>query len=611
MFPLSPSPIFRLLLAACILASLISSTQAAPDFAISGRAEELSKTVLARDGAEEITALDVLLFLDMDRRSAIRIPAEQWLGTAKPSDLRAEALIRRATEEYIAVRRLAAGVVASPAPVFVRRSLTHSAAIAAFVQTQIIEAKQIAVTQTDIHRYFIAHPELYSSDSRAEVRYIFLPVLDMSVAVDIIEAEAQMAEIKTRIATGDMTFAEAAAQFSQAPSSTSGGLIPEFAAGTHFSEFDFQSFNIRNPGDMSPVFVGNDGVYLIQLVSKTPPSKTPINEAEAEIRTHLDQTLAASYYRFLYKELTEDSFTQNFSALWGYADLDAPVAILDGDQLSRDQVLRLNPRAINANYQPQQAVIQSETNRWIEGERILRELESKSLGEHPYIQRAKQIADTLLASREALRRSVAWDKVATNEVALETLGMGGDAPPGVRQARVIQLSLAPDDAVMSNAGTAEVVRNTMRSLGQSIMAGRLPTRPEELEFATHLTQAFAKAEGDKEFRDAVSELRNEMDQSPWEHITIRIQDLDWQDAAYGIAEQPALPDLQPGEVSSELTIGNRTAYLLVVAERYDTESDWLQSPMFLRAIAFESEKQKTLNAATAEVRKANLYLRAQ
>jgi len=609
MFPLSPTSSVRLFLAAWIIGVVVLSAHAAPDFAISGRAEELGKAVLARDGAEEITALDVLLFLDMDRRNAVRVPVPQWLGTAKPADPKAQAEIQRATEEYIAARRLAAGSVGRPAPDFVSRSLTHTAAIAAFVQTQIVDAEEIAVTQTDIHRYFIAHPELYSSDSRAEVRYIYLPVLDMSVAVDLIEAEAQMAEIKTRIATGDMTFAEAANQFSQAPSAVAGGLIPEFAAGTHFSEFDFQSFNIRNPGDMSPVFVGNDGVYLIQLVSKTPPSKTPINEAESEIRTRLEHDLAGPYYRFLSGKLAQDSFVQNFSALWGYADLDAPVAILDGSILSRDQVLRLNPRVINASYQPQPAVIQAETARWLEGERILRALEAKNLGDHPYIQRARQIASTLIASREALRRSVGWDKVATQDSAMKTLGMGGDAPPGVRQARVIQITLAPDDASMSTAGTAEVVRNTMRALGQTIMAGRLPTRPEELEFANRLTEAYTKAEGDKEFRDVIGELRSEMDQSPWENIAIRIQDLDWQDAAYGIAEQPALPDLQPGEISSELTIGNRSTYLLVVAERYDTESDWLQSPMFLRAVAFESEKQKTLNAAAAEVRKANLYLR--
>ncbi len=584
-----------------LLSAAIS--QAAPDFALSGRVEELRAMKVAEDSGRPVSAWEVLLYLDMARKPLTGVSVKQWLGEGDQMETPRQ-LKRERIEEYLAALSLAREGNELPSPDFVKRDMTYTAAIAAWVQTQIIEKKEIIVAQTDINRYYIAHPELYSTDSRASVRYIFLPVADMGQLSEVSAAEDEMKAIREKISRGEITFGEAARQYSKAPSAADGGLIPEFTVGTHFAEFDFRTFAIKNAGDISPVFVGNDGVYLIQLLSKTPPSKVPMEQVEAEIRKTVERELVAPYYRFMYRRLSRDSYTQNLANLWSYAELKAPIATLGGMKLTRDQVIRVNPTVVNAAYEPQWSAISKETARWIEGEAILRDLERKKLASHPYIAEAAKIADVVVAAEAVLNRRVAWSAISTPESALKALGADVGTTPGVEQCRILQISLSPERGSQKEAGVSDVLENTMRDLSQTIARGYLPTRPEETEFAQALKTA--SEAGMKELMDELKRLRNALEQSPWSHIRIQIRDVGWKDSSPGLAWSNDIVGLNAGEIGTEQQFSGRVYYNYVLQKRIDYESKLLETPLFLQTVAYNTQRENALKAEITKIRARNV-----
>ncbi len=580
--------------------------QKAPDFALSGRAAELQKVVLAEDADGAITALDTLIYLDMSRNPAVHTPVDQWLASEDKRDPGAWKAIQGAVEEFLAVRSLARQGKARNVSAFERRSLLDSGAETAWVEQVVMP--QIAasgISDADVNRYHIFHPEKYSSKARAQVRYIYLTVADMTEAAQVREAQDKMAEIRGKIVGGELKFEDAAAQFSKAPSASQGGLIPEFARGEHVAEFDYQTFALKRPGDLSPVFVGADGVFLIQLVSRKEETKTPVKDVEGEIRLALGRELIPHYYRFLLNQTTSRRYTQNIAALWGYADLAAPVAWAGDFKLTRDDLMRINPSAVNARFEPQVSVIQQETENWIEGETILRDLEKRGQGNHPYLVQAGKIADALLNARQILTDRVEWSKVSTKEAAMKTLAGGqGDVATGIRESRVVQISVIPFKGTLAQAGEAEVLRAGVNQICEQIAKGELPTRPEPTPFADDLVEAAQK--GDDALTAEIETLKRRMAQSPWTHIQIRIQDVGWKDSAPLLAWQAPLVELKPGGISPPQPVGDTREIFFVASTRINPKNQWLDAPLVFQCLAYDYLRDQLLEDEVKKVQGMNL-----
>ncbi len=579
--------------------------RAAPSFVLSGRTAELQQLVLAHDAEGPVTALDVLFYLDLTHNPLVNIAAKDWLAPEAARNPAIWAAIKAAVEEYLAIRSLRREGTVPERPDFVRRSYLYTAAEAAWVEHLILQRGEIQITDTDINRYYIAHPEKYSSDSRAEARYIFIPVADLSQPALVREAEVELGQIRDQIAKGQLTFAEAARRYSQASSAAGGGLIPLFASGAHFPEFDYQTFSLKQPGDMSPVFVGNDGVYLIQLVSRTLPSKIPVSQVREDIRGNLENDLVASYYRFLLKKLSEHEFSENLAGLWAYADLSAPIALMGNRKLLRDQLLRINPGVINARYEPQWSIIQQETAGWIEGESILDDLHTNGLVDHPYLAQAARIGDEIAAARLTMARRVPLSGIRSAAEAMKSLGIADEnTTQGIRQSRVLQITLVPDPEAMKDAARADVIRATMRLLGEKISVGLLPTRPDPTDFATALRHSLER--GEATLTEELKRLRGLMNLSPWTDIKINLEDLGWKDSAPVVAWNPGLASLKIGSISGGQPLGDQVSYLYVAAIRYDTKSEWLDAPVILQSIAYERRIASALEQEILKIRSQNL-----
>jgi hypothetical protein len=84
-----------------------------------------------------------------------------------------------------------------------------------------------------------------------------------------VSAETRLNAIRRDIAAGKISFPAAARRYSDAPSRSRGGEIPPFRPGELFSLFEEHALKLE-PGQMSPVFPGPGGFYLIQLIRRLP-----------------------------------------------------------------------------------------------------------------------------------------------------------------------------------------------------------------------------------------------------------------------------------------------------------------------------------------------------
>ncbi|GEM_PF-5690023 len=572
---------------------------AAPAFILDGRIEELDARIVAEDADGRVSALDVLFYLDMTRNPWVHLPAEAWLAEPATIAPASQEALRASTELYLAIRSLARQGTAAALPAAHLARLELTALKAAWVDQVVRPA--IRVTPTDVHHYYISNPEQYAAPPRLQVRYIFLPVRDLSSAEETRAGEASLGALRDRIADGEISFEEAARRFSQAPSAAQGGLLPEFAPGTHFAEFERQAFGLRQPRTMSPVFVGNEGVYLLELVRREEPSRTPVVEVEKEIAARLAHEHVRSYYYLFLNRLARKTFIRDLAWTWEGGAGDGPIAMVGDRRLSRDEILRLNPAVINAGYEIQWGAVFQEAAEWIEGELIRRDLTKRAPGPSRFQDQARRIAREILTAEPVLLARAGSEGAASVEAALRTLGKGEEEAPGLPEARVVAVTLRSTGDGVTEIGREEFARRTLARLEAVVLQGRLPTRPEPTEFAETLLTAAARR-GEAGVLDAIDDLEKALEQSPWEGVKISLRHLGWKSSLTGLAWHPSLAWLEPGKVSPPQPMIDRVEHYVVVERRFNPESPLLEVPLLIRIAAFERLKRIALEEEVERVR---------
>lgn len=582
-----------------VQALLAGSAAAAPGFVTSGRLSELDATILAADADGPVTALDTLFYLDIARHPAAQIPVGQWLGDAGSRTPDSQRRIIEGLEEYLAARSLARQEGAVELPDYLARRHLYSAAEAAWVEIAVIP--EIVVAEEDINYYYIAHADRYTRRGQAQVRYIFFEVPEGSSAVESSRRQAEMEDLRDRILAGELTFDTAARLYSDAPSSERGGLIPPFTEGEYFQEFERNAFGLEKIGDMSPVFLGPEGVYMVQLVSETTePIRVPVESVADEIRSVLRAQHVRPYYSYLYSQLVQDYHIENFASLWEYIDQRSPVARVERTDLMRDQLLMINPSIVNARYDVQGGVLVTEVNAWIEGELVLQEMERLGQAEHRLIAQAREIAQTYEAAQQNLRRRVDMAKIDSPRSALDTLRSLSPVASGVPEAHVILITLQPAETDAGGLTRPGLQRDIIARLSQTVSRGYLPTRPDPTEFAQAMQTAAEQS--DEAVTDLTETFNSQLAAAPWPDATVRVRDLGWLEALPGLSLHPAIPELGPGEMSAPQPVGDTVNFYYVGAIRSADSTEWIEYPLILQVAAYDVEARRLLREEIARVR---------
>ncbi|MBD3336596.1 MAG: hypothetical protein GF355_13875 [Candidatus Eisenbacteria bacterium] len=132
------------------------------------------------------------------------------------------------------------------------------------VQREI--GSQVELTDEDVRRYFEENrDELPEKPMLTRISDIFIAVRPDS----LIEARRreEAAELRQRIASGELEFEEAAEKFSDDPSSEVGGRLGRFRRGDFEPAFEQAAFDLE-PGEISPPVRTRFGFHLIRLDEK-------------------------------------------------------------------------------------------------------------------------------------------------------------------------------------------------------------------------------------------------------------------------------------------------------------------------------------------------------
>lgn len=145
-------------------------------------------------------------------------------------------------------------------------------------QAEIEEAFQaVVVTDEEALAYYEDCKETFRSEEQVNARHILVDTLE------------QCQEIKNKITSGEMSFEDAAKEFSTCPSSADGGDLGYFGHGQMVAEFDEAAFNAEVDVVTDPVQT-QFGYHLIKVVDKKEAAVLPYEQVAAEIKGQLFQS---------------------------------------------------------------------------------------------------------------------------------------------------------------------------------------------------------------------------------------------------------------------------------------------------------------------------------
>jgi parvulin-like peptidyl-prolyl isomerase len=154
------------------------------------------------------------------------------------------------------------------------------------IREQLISEKLFAkvtgdvkVSDSDVHAYYIAHPQLYSQAPSRDVRHI------------LVKSKSLAQSVYTQLKTGDdKTWCTLAKKYSQDPSSKNACGKLTVSKGQTVPEFDAVAFGNPTKKIHTPVHSKQYGWFVIEpLTNVKPKSTTPEKQVAASIRQTLLQ----------------------------------------------------------------------------------------------------------------------------------------------------------------------------------------------------------------------------------------------------------------------------------------------------------------------------------
>ncbi len=570
---------------------------AAPDWAISGRVEQFDRLVLAEAPLlGSVSALDLMMFDSLRDPQLGELPQEAWL---EPDALEAEIwrpLLVESVTELAALAAVAERSADWQPPADLLRRLSFDGATAVWAEL-VVAPELVKVAEADIHRYYIANPQIFLQRRLIELRTIFF-----RNQVDTAQSESrrqELEQIARRVREGQLGFAEAARQHSDAPSAAQGGLLPAFYNGTFFSELERQAL-LLEPGELSPVFEGPGGIYLVQLVSASAPHNIPLESVREEIREQLRRDHVAGYYRYALERLQRQHAINNWSNLFGYLHHEAPIARIGRVALGRGQYLRFYGNPVMPNYQLDRARVASDVNHWIEGESVMLEVERLGLTDHPWVARARQLGALAPRARQTFLREIDPASYETTEGALRTMSGPAAREAGLRAARVLTFEMTPEFDAPPIPAEALAAERQIEELSSQIGRGVLRVEPEPIILAERVRAAAAPGGPglDVEARALAAALEG----TPRVGVRLRVRGPQWVDVVPGTPYYRLLRGVSVGEVGRAERVGTTVRRHLILDERELDLEPWIERPFILQEMAWLAASEQILAAERDRLR---------
>jgi len=134
--------------------------------------------------------------------------------------------------------------------------------------------EKVKVTDDDVKKFYESNPEQFEGQPTVAASHI------------LVDSEEQANEIMGKIQSGEMTFENAAMEFSTCPSAGRGGSLGEFGRGQMVAEFDQACFEMQ-VGELRGPIKTQFGYHLIRLDAANEAKPVKLEEVKESIREHL------------------------------------------------------------------------------------------------------------------------------------------------------------------------------------------------------------------------------------------------------------------------------------------------------------------------------------
>lgn len=131
------------------------------------------------------------------------------------------------------------------------------------------------VEETEVRAYFDEHKDEFKTEETVNASHV------------LVKTEEEAKEILAKIKGGELSFEDAAKEYSTCPSKENGGNLGDFGKGQMVPEFDTAVFAM-NEGEVSEEPVKTQfGYHLIKLVKKNPERVMEYSEVKDELKESL------------------------------------------------------------------------------------------------------------------------------------------------------------------------------------------------------------------------------------------------------------------------------------------------------------------------------------
>jgi len=167
-------------------------------------------------------------------------------------------------------------------------------------------------TDEEIQKFYDSNPEKFPLPERAHIARIFLQAAPTSTPDEKAEIRKKLEDIRADIEARKITFAEAAAKFSQdATHAQNGGDLGLVSRGQMGKEIEESVFGTI-PGSLTPVIKNETGYVLVKVIELKPAGKATLEEAKPSIRNYLSQVARQSALQKFMKDLKSKAVIEPF-----------------------------------------------------------------------------------------------------------------------------------------------------------------------------------------------------------------------------------------------------------------------------------------------------------
>lgn len=264
----------------------------------------------------------------------------------------------------------------------------------AYIQNLI--RPQMVILPADRVKYLQEHSADVAQPDRWRVRYIRIssPETDSVEKQDAVEDTLN--SIKEQVERGELDFGEAAAKHSEAPSAERGGEIPPFRRGELFFNFEEAASSIQ-PGEVSNIFRGPDGLYLVNLLEAIPGQTPSLEDPQQAMKVDegLTRQVLKAQYRYEMERLLIKRRPVYTMTSWDSRKEDEVVGRVGEFCVTKQQFRDLYPAIESDDLKRRDTLLQTAMRNMLERESMAQEVRACGFENDPLLVRTKQIASNL------------------------------------------------------------------------------------------------------------------------------------------------------------------------------------------------------------------------